>query len=158
MVRTRVLVLCGLLSLPLGGFAETYVGGVTPEEVSQVLVEMGYEAKPAIDNEGDPMVHSSSDGHPFSVYFYQLEAGRALSLQFSYGLDLEETSDERVAAWNREYSFGRAFVDDEGDPFLKMDLDVERGFTPAALENNFERWFSLVGEFYDYFNEPVPAL
>lgn len=153
MVRTSALVFCGLLSLPLLGFAEAYPGGVAPEEVSRVLVQMGYEAESAVDNQGDPMVHSSSDGHPFSVYFYQLEEGRALSIEFSYGLDLDISSDDLVATWNREYRFGRAFVDDEGDPFLKMDLDVERGFTPEGLENNLERWFSLVSEFYDYFND-----
>lgn len=153
MVRTIALVLCGLVSLPLVGFAEAYAGGVAPEEVSEVLVQMGYEVESSVDNQGDPMLHSASEGHPFSVFFYQMEGGRALSLEFSYALDLETSAGELVATWNREYRFGRAFVDDEGDPFLKMDLDVERGFTPEGLENNLERWVSLVGEFYDYFND-----
>lgn len=153
MVGSRAWMFWGLVLFPLLGFAEGYSGGVSPGDVSKVLVQMGYEAEAAVDSEGDPMLHSRADDHPFSIYFYQMEGGKALSIQFSYALDVEVDVDDQVATWNREYRFGRAFVDEEGDPFLKMDLDVERGFTSEGLANNVERWVSLLGEFYEYFGD-----
>ena len=128
-------------------------GGMTAAEVAKVLHDKGYRAEITTDSVGDPLIESGVDGTHFSVYFYgcEGEVPRCNSIQLMAAFDLEEgLSLERINLWNREHRFGRGYLDDESDPFVEMDLDVEFGFSTEALANNLDTWSSVLPGFKEF--------
>lgn len=129
-------------------------GGVTGAEVVQVLQEKGYRAELSADSTGDPLVLSGADGSNFSVYFYGCEGepARCDSIQFTAAFDVDGEGMSLADAnlWNREHRFGRVYLDDESDPFLEMDVDVEFGFTTEALGSNVTTWVQVLPRFKEF--------
>lgn len=123
-------------------------GGVTAGEVADALQARGLRAEIGRDDSGDPKIRSTSDGVEFSVYFYDCEAGRCGSIQFAAGFDLKKgMALADMNTWNRKYRFGLGWLDDENDPHVQMDCDVEHGATDVALKNDVERWEVVLGAF-----------
>jgi len=156
-MRNRVLTMC----LTVGALAASAAlaepvpdGGMTAAEVAKVLQDQGYRAEITTDSAGDPLIESGVDGTHFSVYFYGCageEEPRCNAIQFMAAFDLEDgTSFERINLWNREHRFGRGYLDDENDPFVEMDLDVEYGFTTEALANNLDTWSAVLPGFKEF--------
>lgn len=125
-------------------------GGVTAAQVVQLLQDEGYRAQIDTDGVGDPMVRSATDGVNFSIYFYGCERGRCASIQYSTAFDTKGMTYAQINQWNTEHRFGRAYLDDEMDPFLEMDLDLERGATTELIAESLVTWSLLVPEFKTY--------
>lgn len=150
----------GALALPAALFwvfagsavATPLPGGVTADEVAAILQAKGQVAKIGKDDEGDPKIHSGAEGSGFDVYFFGCNKGpRCTSIEFSVayhvdgGLTLAQIND-----WNRKKRFGRAYLDSENDPFIGMDIDVEKGFSTEAIDNNIDTWNSVMGAFNQF--------
>lgn len=129
-------------------------GGISAQEVARVLQDKGFRAEVTVDSVGDPLINSAADGTNFRVYFYGCagdDEPRCTAIQFMAGFDLEDgMSLERINLWNREHRFGRGYLDEENDPFLEMDVDVELGFTTEALANNLDTWIYVVPKFKEF--------
>lgn len=50
---------------------------------------------------------------------------------------------EAVNAWNSENNFSRAFLDDEGDPALVMEIDITGGVTRERLADALRTYLKL---------------
>ena len=125
-------------------------GGVTANEVADVLHTKGYNAEMTKDDQGAPEIKSSTDGSTFRVYFYGCSGPqpRCTAIQFSAAFDLTDGLPlAKINVWNRENRFGRGFLDKENDPFVEMDLDVERGYSTEAIANNLDTWTTVVPAF-----------
>lgn len=126
-------------------------GGVTAAEVAGVMRAMKLPVEQTTDRQGDPLILSTIGGRKFGVYFYQCQAGRCGSIQFSTGFDdAASVPMVKVMDWNRTKRFGRAYLDG-GSLYVEMDMDVERGATTEALANNFDRWAAVVEQFPKFF-------
>jgi hypothetical protein len=128
-------------------------GGVTGAEVVAALQDKGYRAELTTDSTGDPMIQSAAEGVNFRVFFYECEGdpARCSAIQLVAAFDLEEgLALDRINLWNREHRFGRGYLDDENDPFVEMDLDVEYGFTTEALANNLDTWVTVLPGFKEF--------
>lgn len=115
-----------------------------------VLQDLGYRAMLSTDSSGDPLIRSSADGSEFSIFFYGCSSGQACkAIQFSKGYDMATgMSLEQVNEWNREYRFGKVYLDDEADPFIEMDVNLD--FGGVARENfadTFDWWLVTTREF-----------
>jgi hypothetical protein len=123
--------------------------GVTAAHVAAALTAKGYGAEVSTDKSGDPIIRSSADGSGFSVLFYGCdEETRCASIQFTAGFNLRDgTTLEAINDWNRNKRFGKAYLDEENDPFLEYDIDLERGATTEAIENAFDVWLSVMPAF-----------
>jgi hypothetical protein len=128
------------------------VGG---EQLADLLAEAGYRATVGRDGEGDPMVSSSAAGANFSIYMYGCEDESCNSLQFIAGFDLADgIALQRINAWNRDKRYGSAYLDDEDDPWLQMDLDLEGGSSTGQLTEYVELWDTLLGQFQTFIQAP----
>jgi hypothetical protein len=115
-------------------------GGVTAQEVAGVLQRAWYKAESTKDTYGDPLIKSTSSSVNFSVYFYtRKNSPRCTSIQFYAGFQKPGVAPEQIAEWNRTTRFGEAYLDQDGDLRLEMDMDVEHGANTEALKNDLDR-------------------
>src|SRR5687768_7824394 len=150
---TRISVAGSILTLGLAlsaaADAQTIVSAEHPDQLVSIIQDLGFQAKLEKDNVGDPVIRSSSDGVDFRIYFYECKNNkRCRSLHFSVGYDLANGSSlDAVQQWNADKRFASAYLDDEADPFLQMDINTQGGITQENFENSFHLWQSLKGEF-----------
>lgn len=129
-------------------------GGANAEEVAQVLQAKGYRAHIDRDAVGDPRITSGADGSQFQVLFYNCKDDRCASIQFATAFDLKAgMSLDQVNEWNRTKRFGRAYLDAQRDPFVVMDVDLERGATTEAVANYLDTWAAVVPAFKAFIDE-----
>ncbi|GGD92140.1 hypothetical protein GCM10011515_09780 [Tsuneonella deserti] len=127
---------------------------VRAQDVASVVTAMkkaGYKADLTQDGVGDPMITSALDGTKFVVLFYNCtEHVDCRTIQFSTGYTGSSADVNDMNKWNSSQRFGRAYIDDEGDPALQMDIDLDDGgISQALFEDNLEFWASLVPRFED---------
>jgi len=129
--------------------AQTLVSAENPAELVAIIQGLGFKAQLDKDNSGDPLIRSSSSGVDFSIYFYGCTKNkRCHSLQFIAGYNLSAGTTLAVLdQWNEEKRFASAYLDDEDDPFLQMDVNTEGGITEENFKKTFDLWQSLKGEF-----------
>ena len=145
---TAALLLTPLLGAPAGA-GPLPDGGVTREEVAAVLKEQGFENKITDGQDGERRINSTFEGTKFGVYFFDCDGSRCGSIQLSAGFGKKGLA-AKLADWNRDKRFGRAYLDKVGDPWVEMDVDVQHGATTEAIANDLERWKALLAEFRTY--------
>lgn len=122
--------------------------GMTGPEVVAWLQGEGYKAALSKDQGGDPMIKSAAGGINFTVYFYDCEKDRCKALQFSSGFDLKDgLTLAKVNEWNKTNRYLDAYLDDENDPYVEYDVNVNAGRTIAGLNDDFDIWTDMVGTF-----------
>lgn len=125
---------------------------VSGDEVQAVLQRAGYRAELGVDSVGDPMVSSATGGLGYTVYFYECSSEkRCNSLVFWGGFAMnEKPSIDAINEWNQTKRFSRAYLDEEGDPILEMDLLVDGGITEATLVEALNLWDQSLPLFADH--------
>lgn len=123
-----------------------------PQSVAAALQAEGYAAKMDKTTDGDPAIRSQSSGSNFSVFFYNCEKGeKCATIQFHAGYNTDDgkgPSLQKINAWNQSNRFGRAYLDDEGDPIIEMDVDLDDGGMSRELfVDNFEFWTAIMSKF-----------
>jgi hypothetical protein len=120
-----------------------------PDVIATMLSDSGYRAEIDKDDYGDPVIRSAAEGVNFSIVFYNCTDGaNCTSNQFTAGFNKDDPiSASSMNKWNRVNRFGAAFIDDEGDPYLQIDVDMYGGIPKATLDHVFARWQALLGNF-----------
>lgn len=140
---------CAALASPL--YADN-VDATDPAELVAVIQDLGYRAMLDKDGVGDPLIRSSAGGVDFNIYFYGCDSGERCSwVLFRAGFDLEEgTTLEHVEAWNEKALFGRAYLDDEHDPWLEMAANLFGGVSRQNFEDTYDWWEVILEDFESY--------
>lgn len=150
---TAALSIGALLSLaPLAASAAPtihHADGLTSAEVAKWLQDAGYTATVGVDEAGDPKISSAVDGINFNVYFYDCEAKpRCKAIQFSAGFDLDTPlAAAKINEWNKANRYLKAYIDEQGDPHVDYDVNLNAGRTKEGLDDDFSVWTSMVGDF-----------
>jgi hypothetical protein len=125
--------------------------GLTGPEVVAWLQGEGYKAVLEKDSQGDPLIRSAAQGIDFNIYFYDCEKGRCKALQFSSGFDLKAgTTLAKVNQWNKEQRYMKSFMDEEDDPYVQYDVNVNAGRTYEALSDDFSVFVGGLDDFADF--------
>ena len=132
--------------------AQTIVTAENPAAIAALIQGLGFQARLDKDSVGDPLIHSSAGGVEFSVYFYGCTKNKKCqSIQFSAGYNLDEgTTLEKIDEWNETKRFAGAYLDDEDDPFLQMDVNTDGGITEENFKSSFDLWQTLKGQFEEH--------
>lgn len=126
-------------------------GGVTPDEVAAVLRGKGLKAEIGTTGNGTPKISSGAGGVNWSVYFYNCKDSRCASIQFSAGFDLDDgLTYAKANEWNYNKRFARAALDEEMDPYVRYDIDAEKGLTSEAVELAVETWQIVAPAFAEF--------
>lgn len=120
-----------------------------PAKLVSAIQELGYPATLDRDGSDDPMIRSSTDGTDFTIYFYGCDAGAACKwLLFRVGYDLSEgTTLAAMNEWNANMLFGRAYLDDEDDPWLEMTVTLDGGVTRQNFADIVDWWDVALEQF-----------
>lgn len=126
------------------------VSAADPASIVAAVQAMGYQAELTKDDDGDPLIRSALDGSKFAIIFYGCTKNRACqTIQFYAGFKSDENvSVETMNEWNKTKRFSRAYIDNDKDPVIEMDVDLDDGGMSRALfEDNFEFWSALMPQF-----------
>lgn len=134
-----------------GAVAQDVVTAV-PEVLAQLVRDEGYNAKLGIDGTGDPKIEGRVGRTEYTIFFYGCESGKnCTSVTFSAGYNLADgMADAAVNDWHRRKRFTKVYLDDERDPFLQMDVNLDRGVTAANFRDTFDLWRLLVEDFEEH--------
>ncbi len=151
-MKAMMIALAGLATLAAGSASadETVINkaGMTGPEVVAWLQAQGYKAALSRDKQGDPMIKSATGGVNFTVYFYDCDNDRCRALQFSSGFDLKDGMTlARTNEWNKGNRYLKAWLDDENDPYIEYDVNVNAGRTFSGLSDDLDVWSQGVGRF-----------
>ena len=148
----RTAVTAALLLSAGAGVAESVVDATEPKNLVDVIQDLGYRARLETDSVGDPKISTSVSGTDTTILFFGCTDNRDCSLLlFKVGYDLKDgTTLAAVNRWNAEKLFGRAYLDDEDDPWLEMPVNLLGGVSRANFEDTFDWWEVIVGEFEDH--------
>lgn len=138
-----------MLAAPL---AAQQVDATDPGRLAQIIQNLGYKARVETDSIGDPMLASSAGGTDFSIYFYGCSDNVACkSVLFKVGYDLSAgTTLENVNEWNETSLFGRAYLDDDMDPWLEMAVNLDGGVSQANFEDTYDWWEVIIQQFEEH--------
>jgi hypothetical protein len=134
---------------PGPGLGGDLIDASNPQAIVSLLQQAGYRAALGQDNNGDPKIDSSAAGVDYSIYFYGCRNGtNCQTLNFSSGFDLERgTSFQAMNDWNSAQFFGYAYLDNESDPFLNMDINMAFGISPDSFIDSLAIWEQLLSDF-----------
>lgn len=129
-------------------------GGVTIQEVATAMRAKQLPVELTTDRDGDPLIHTSSDGVKFHVYFYECHGKqRCQSIQFYAGWSVKGISLDKINEWDRTKRFGRAYLDRDVEPCVEMDVDLEHGATTEAIANDIVRWLLVMKTFRTFIDQ-----
>lgn len=125
------------------------VDATDPEKLASLIRDLGYRATIEQDDVGDPMIRSSAGGIEFLIYFYGCDGGeRCRTVLFQVAYDLESgTTADVVENWNENMLFGRAYLDEESDPWLEMPVNLFGGVTSENFVDTFDWWETVLDDF-----------
>lgn len=152
----RAFVLASLFALAFAApqAAAQSPGTISGPEAMSVMKALGLSPELGPDNFGDPQIKFQQNELDCMMSFYDCRNGRCGSLQLVVALDLVAgTTFQVINRYNRRFRYGRAYLDDEMDPFLLYDIDVPHSHVDAYLERQlgtFGRLLESLTEAVDF--------
>jgi len=122
-----------------------------PALIAETMKSAGYQASVEHLSNGLPYIQSSSGGYPFRVFFMGCaDGGKACkTVQFFAGFVTKKSpSLDKMNAYQRDNRWGRIYIDEDDDPVIEMDVDLEAGgMSPELFKDNLEYWAYVMGSF-----------
>ena len=130
--------------------AEDLVDGSDPAVIENIASGYGSSSLTA-DDYGDPMIEGRINGLLYYVFFYGCEENKnCTAIQFSATFEKPEIDLAVVNEWNDNKRFGTAALEKDGDVSLQYDLNLAHGVSRANLDDTFDYWRTVLGEFKDH--------
>lgn len=149
-----------IIAFPISSAQAQTIGAGDPKQIAKLISDKGYQAE-VVDTDSSPRIRSSDSGVKFVIFFMNCTAGKnCATVQFYTGFADMVVPLEKINEWNRDHRFARAFLDDESDPVLEMDLNLDAGGVPAEnFLDNFTIWLDLMSQFRTFVveNSAAPA-
>lgn len=97
---------------------------------------------------GSPYIQYKQNSTLQVIYFNGCKDGKnCTSLQFTAAWGDTNHTLETVNKWNATKRYTRAYLDNDGDPTLEMDIDLEHKVSSAYLAEAFDTWDTSVFAF-----------
>ncbi len=132
------------------------VNAKNPQTIKAIVESQGWPATLISKPGEDPYLESNRNGLKFLVLFMNCTDNKnCKTLQYYMGFsDAKNVSLDRFNEWNKTKRFARAYRDDEGDPVLEMDVDVDfAGIPRENIGETFNTWASLMDSFRTFIFE-----
>lgn len=139
-----------LLALTGSASAQTLLTGLDTGEILNAARGYG-AANLTTQSNGDPQITGKIEGITYQIYFRNCTNNtNCEDLNFYLGfLDLKPTLEE-INDWNYNKRFSRAYIDQDGDACVEMDLDLVKGVTAEYLDSQVGLWSMVLKQFADH--------
>lgn len=124
----------------------------TAEEIRIVESISSAEMKSIIEQEGFPGV--TIDGDDDLVVKFQgydvlvfVRGNDYSSIRYRFAISGSDATLRDVNAWNRSKLFTKASLDDDGDPVLEMEIDLEGGVRIERIRDSIRSWNESLATF-----------
>jgi hypothetical protein len=130
----------------------TVITTITPVEVVMLLESRGYPAT-AHDLDTDlPYVDTTANGINYSVNLFACSGAKVKAceqVQFRAWFERKggDDAEKLMTDYDREWVFGKAYVNDEGNMVIEHAFTVRAGVTVANLLDSIELWEGVVEDF-----------
>ncbi len=120
-----------------------------PMTVASVVREQGFDAEISKDKDGDPMIRVEARGYRYVILFYGCTNGKDCTSLGLYSFVSGEGVDiDKVNKWNHDNRFGRAYIDDDKDGVVEMDINLEQGgMSQALFADHIDKWMYVLAQF-----------
>ncbi|MGH1413890.1 MAG: YbjN domain-containing protein [Pelagimonas sp.] len=148
----NILISAGFLMLPLAASAQSMVDASDANTLANLLKAEGYQVEVTTDKVGDPLIKGKLDGTNYDLFFYDCtDNANCRTVQFQVGYDMTNgMSLQRANQWNSDMRYATVYLDEEMDPFLQMDLNIDYGVSTTNFVDNFKMWSNVLGQFEDF--------
>ena len=138
------------LALTTATSAQTLLTGADTAEILNAARGYG-AASLTTQSNGDPQIAGKIEGITYQVYFRNCTNNEDCEdLNFYLGfLDIKPTLAE-INDWNYNKRFSRAYIDQDDDACVEMDLDLVQGVTAEYLDSQFGLWAMVVKQFAEH--------
>jgi G:T-mismatch repair DNA endonuclease (very short patch repair protein) len=132
-----MLALCSFVSIA----SAQNIDATDPNEILNIAKGFG-SAELNKDNTGDPNIVGRISGTKYAIFFYGCrDGGSCKSLQFVASWKTgKKFTLEKINEWNRKKRYAKAHLDDEGDPVIKFDVEIEYGMSRRNLDECLKDW------------------
>lgn len=138
--RLLLTLMFALLLVPAAQASEI-IKTLNGSQVQAILGDLGFTGS-EIDADDDVIVNMH--GYRLLVIVGS-DKGRSLMTRFA--VSGTDATLQSMNEWNRTKRYSRAYLDDDGDPVLESDLDLDGGVTRARVEDFFRTFSSALSLF-----------
>lgn len=138
------------IALTTSAQAQTMLTGADTAEILNAARGYG-SATLSTQSNGDPQINGKIEGISYQVYFRNCTNNTDCEdLNFYVGfLDLKPTLAV-INDWNFNKRFSRAYLDQDKDACVEMDVDLVAGVTAEYLDAQFGIWNMIVTQFSEH--------
>ena len=124
------------------------------EQIAGIMQDEGLRAKVETEDSGRPYIHSGLSGYTFVIHPFGCDDNwkncKFIQFRASFAPDTKPTMAE-VNKFAADNFFGRFYLDDDNDPIVEMDLDLEAGgMSKALFVDNIAYWDMILGKFGEF--------
>jgi len=140
-----------LLTLSMGAHAsDALKTAFTAEDIAGVVTNKGHANQIEIDSTGDPIISARNPliAHDYQILFYNCHAGQCGAIQIrAWFKHTAPISAEQINAWNSTQTFGRVFLDKDGDPNLDVFIYAHSGVTMSYVSSELTCFLKVMRDF-----------
>ncbi|MBW4329366.1 YbjN domain-containing protein [Stakelama sp. CBK3Z-3] len=121
-----------------------------PDALARLVRAEGYKVTIDHTDDGNPFLQTDVDGTPFTIFLNNCIAGKACrTVQFYAGFSVSTPRKlDLINRWNQQKRFAKAYIDDQNDPRLEMDINMAGGGVARGnFVENFRVWIRLLAAF-----------
>jgi Putative bacterial sensory transduction regulator len=152
LIRLFVLLFAGFAALAAApAMARNVVADV--DQIAAVMKAAGYKVEIA-ETKSDRFIKAEAGGYNYAILVYGCDdKGKTCkSVQFFVAFDPKQSPTlEAMNKYAHGHRWGRVYLDDEGDPAIEYDLDLEKGgMSPELFLDNVEYWEAILATFAEF--------
>lgn len=125
------------------------VDATDPDTLQSLMQDDGYAVSQDVDSYGDPRFTFKTSQTTTRVLFYGCTEGKDCKyIMFQSGWNLADgMALTGVNEWNEGRVWGKAYLDDENDPFLELAINLYGGVTATNFLDTVDWWRITIERF-----------
>ncbi len=124
-IHTSILIFIALCVMLGNVNAQDVLTRISAPALQQIFKDEGY----SFETDGDGDIIWKIEG----VRTYVIRSKEGNQITFRLAFNNENTTLAKVNAWNKSKRFSRSYLDDDGDPVLQLDLELDGGITKERI-------------------------
>jgi hypothetical protein len=136
-----------VLAVTVSAQAQGRITGADTDQILNIARSYG-SATLAAQSNGDPQINGDINGISYKVFFRNCtENTNCEDLNFYLGFLDHKPPLEVINDWNSTKRFSRAYLDQDQDACVEMDLDLVAGVSAEYLAAQFSIWDMVLTQF-----------